>query len=244
MIAMTIIFAGLSSMNLAWFPGEWWLWLLFGLVSEALIVLTTLRDSKFYHRLLDQAIQQEFDLKILRDLELQQKLAKVLEYRDLMVKEIEREADPVLDDYLLNIVNGLEDGITHLYHLAKGLDAYWHDPVIAQDIKTTPQELEKFQRLLAREKPGPVREELVKTVAAKQAQWETLQNLRDTMTKAQFQLENAVAAMGTVYTQVVLLGSKDVHSSRAQRLQENMTEQVRALEDVSTTMNEIYRISD
>lgn len=152
---MTIIFTSLASMNLAWFPGEWWLWLLFGLVGEALIVLTTLRDNKFYQRLLDKAIEQEFDLNKLRDLELQQKLAKVLEYRNLMVKEIEREADPVLDDYLLNIVNGLEDGITHLYHLAKGLDAYWHDPVIAQDIKKTPPRTGEIPEIVGRGKTRP-----------------------------------------------------------------------------------------
>ena len=109
---------------------------------------------------------------------------------------------------------------------------------------TVPKEIERFETLLAREKKETVRAELEKTITAKQAQWNTLQNLRDTMAKAQLQLENTLSAVGTIYTQVVLLGSKDVNSSRAQRLQEDITEQVRALEDIRAAVDEIYQVSD
>jgi hypothetical protein len=63
------------------------------------------------------------------------------------------------------------------------------------------------------------------------------------MAKAQLQLENTLSAMSTVYTQVVLLGAKDVNSSRAQRLQQDMTEQISALEDIGATMDEVYQMS-
>jgi tryptophan 2,3-dioxygenase len=106
-----------------------------------------------------------------------------------------------------------------------------------------PKELENYEKLLDREKEGPVREELEKTVAIKRSQWDTLKNLHNTMAKAQLQLENTLSAMSTVYTQVVLLGAKDVDSSRAQRLQQDMTEQISALEDISATMDEVYQIS-
>jgi len=242
-IAITIIFVGLSLLNLSWFPGKWWLWLLFGLVGEALIMLTTLRDEGLYKQVMDKMFHQEFDIKKLRSPDLRQKLSEALEYRDSIVKEIEREEEPVLDDYLSNVAHGLEDWIAQVYRLAQGLDVYQHDAVIARDMETMPEELEKFEKLLDREKEGSVREELEKTVAIKRSQRDTLDNLRDTMTKAQLQLENTLAAMSTVYTQVVLLGAKDVHSSRAQRLQEDMTEQISALEDISTTMDEVYQTS-
>jgi methyl-accepting chemotaxis protein len=242
-IAITIIFVGLSLLNLSWFPGKWWLWLLFGLVGEALIMLTTLRDEGLYKQVMDKMFHQEFDIKKLRSPDLRQKLSEALEYRDSIVKEIEREEEPVLDDYLSNVAHGLEDWIAQVHRLAQGLDVYQHDAVIARDMEAVPKELEKFEELLAKEKGGAVREELGKTVAIKRSQRDTLDNLRDTMTKAQLQLENTLAAMSTVYTQVVLLGAKDVNSSRAQRLQEDMTEQISALEDISTTMDEVYQTS-
>lgn len=244
-IAITIILAGLSLLNLSWLPGKWWLWLLFGLVGEALIVLTTLRDEGLYKRAMDEMFHREFDINKLRSSDLRQRLSKALEYRDLIVKEIDREEDSVLDDYLSSMARGLEDWIAQVYRLAQGLDVYQHDTVIARDIETVPEELEKYEKLLAEEekKEGSVREELEKTVAIKRSQWDTLRNLRDTMAKAQLQLENTLSAMSTVYTQVVLLGAKDVDSSRAQRLQQDMTEQISALEDIGATMDEVYQMS-
>jgi hypothetical protein len=242
-IAITVIFIGLSLLNLSWLPGKWWLWLLFGLVSEALIMLTTLRDEGLYKQVMDKMFHREFDINKLRNPDLRQKLSKALEYRDSIVKEIEREEEPVLDDYLSNVAHGLEDWIAQVYRLAQGLDVYRHDPVIARDMETVPEELDGFEKLLAREKEASVREELEKTIAIKQSQWDTLKNLRETMAKAQLQLENTLAAMSTVYTQVVLLGAKDVDSSRAQRLQQDMTEQISALADVGATMDEVYQMS-
>jgi len=242
-IAITILFVGLSLLNLPWLPGKWWLWLLFGLVGEALIMLTTLRDEGLYKQVMDEMFHREFDIKRLRSSDLRQKLSKALEYRDLIVKEIEREEDPVLDDYLSNMARGLEDWIAQVYRLAQGLDVYQHDTIITRDMETVEEELAEFEKRLTKEKEGAVREELEKTVATKRSQWDTLKNLRDTMAKAQLQLENTLAAMSTVYTQVVLLGAKDVDSSRAQRLQQDMTEQISALEDIGATMDEVYQMS-
>jgi hypothetical protein len=242
-IAITIILVGLSFLNLSWLPGKWWLWLLFGLVSEALIMLTTLRDEDLYKQVVDKMFRREFDINTLRNPDLRQKLSKALEYRDSIVKEIEREEEPVLDDHLSNVARGLEDWIAQVYRLAQGLDVYRYDPVIARDMETVPEELERFEGLLAKEREASVREELEKTIAIKRSQWDTLKNLRETMAKAQLQLENTLAAMSTVYTQVVLLGAKDVDSSRAQRLQQDMTEQISALEDIGATMDEVYQMS-
>ena len=148
-----------------------------------------------------------------------------------------------MDEHLSDMARGLEDWIGQIYHLAQGLDVYRRDGVIARDMETVPEELEKFEKLLDREKEGAVRGELERTVAIKRSQWDTLKNLRETMAKAQLQLENTLSAMSTVYTQIVLLGAKDVNSSRAQRLQEDMTEQISALADIGATMDEVYQMS-
>jgi hypothetical protein len=47
--------------------------------------------------------------------------------------------------------------------------------------------------------------------------------------------------MGTVYSQMMILGSRDVASGRAQRLQQDITDQVQALQDVVHTMDEVYQ---
>jgi len=240
-IGLTLILGTLSLLGLPWFPGAWWMWLLGGVVGEGLIVLSTLRDSRFYRQVLNEMFHDKFDIGKLRSPELRQKVSKALEYRELISKEIDSKPDPVLDEYLRDAAHGMEDWIGQIYRLAQGLDAYQRDPIIARDTATVPQELEKFKAQLVREKGSPVQAELEKTVSIKQSQWDALRNLRDTMAKAQLQLEDTLSAIGTVYMQIVLIGSKDVNSSRAQRLQQNMVEQVRALQDTSSAMDEVYQ---
>ena len=47
--------------------------------------------------------------------------------------------------------------------------------------------------------------------------------------------------MGTIYSQLLLVGVKDIDSGRAQRLREDITEQVKQLQDVVSSMDEVYR---
>ncbi len=110
-------------------------------------------------------------------------------------------------------------------------------------MKTVPKELAQFKAVLSNERDTAIRQKLEQTLAAKQAQWNTLKNLRETMAKAELQLEQTTATMGTIYMQVVLLGAKDVESTRAQRLQDDMAEQVHAIEDISIAMDEVYSMS-
>jgi hypothetical protein len=212
-------------------------------LGEGLIVLSTLRDQRFYSQVLNEMFHDKYDISKLRSPELRQKVSKALEYRELIAKEIDSKLDPVLDEYLRDAARGMEDWIAQIYRLAQGLDAYQRDPIIARDTAIVPQELEKFKAQLVREKGSAVQAELEKTVSIKQSQWDALRNLRDTMAKAQLQLEDTLSAIGTVYMQIVLLGSKDVNSSRAQRLQQDMDEQVRALQDTSSAMDEVYQNS-
>lgn len=242
-IALTMGMVALALFNFPWFPGEWWMWALFGAAGEAAIILSTLRDSRFHRYVLDRMFYDRYDVKKLRNPELRQKLSKALEYRELLIKEIERKDDPVLDDYLMDMTRKLEDWIAQVYQLAQRLDAYEQDAIIARDLEAVPRDLEKFKALLVREQEAVVRAELEKTISIKQTQWDTLRNLRDTMATARLQLENTLSTIGTVYMQVVLIGSKDVKSSRAQRLQADMTEQVRALQDTSAAMEEVYEYS-
>lgn len=244
-IALTLILTAVSLMgipDLVWFP-QWWMWMLFGLVGEGLIVLSTLRDENFYNQVLNEIFHMRFDISSIRNQELRQKVAKALEYRELIGKEIERKHDPALDEYLTDTARGLEDWIAQVYRLALGLDAYQMDRIIQRDMQAVPQELQKYKELLVREKGSAVQADIERTVSLKQAQWDALNSLRNTMAKAQLQLEDTLTAIGTVYMQVVLLGSKDARSTRAQRLQQDMVEQIRQLQDTSNAMDEIYQSS-
>ena len=79
------------------------------------------------------------------------------------------------------------------------------------------------------------------TLQNEQAQLANLQQLENMMQKAELHMDSTLTAMGTIYSQLLLVGVKDVDSGRAQRLRQDITEQVKQLEDVASSMDEVYR---
>jgi hypothetical protein len=60
------------------------------------------------------------------------------------------------------------------------------------------------------------------------------------MQKVDLQMDSTITALGTVYSQLLLLGTKDVDSGRAQRLRDNIGEQVDQLHDLVNSVDEVY----
>ncbi|MCW1970704.1 MAG: hypothetical protein KIH69_021550 [Anaerolineae bacterium] len=241
-IALSILGAGATALGVPFVPGTWWMWLGFGLVGEAAMIWTTLKDEQLRHRILDEMFRQQFDLKSISLPELRQKLVKALEYRDLLVREIGRKDNGALDSQLLDVTRSMEDWIGQIYRLAQATDVYARDPIIARDLGSVPKELEHFKMQRSQAQSRLVAEELDKTIAIKQQQWESLKSLRDTMAQAQIQLDHTLAAMGTVYMQAKLIGTTEANSGRAQRLQADMLEQVHQLEDTRAAMEEMRNL--
>ncbi len=241
-IALTLVLVTLSVLGLPWFPGVWWMWLAFGLLGEGLIVLSSLRDPRFYQQVMDEVFHEKFDVRRLRNKDLRQKVVKALDYREQIAQEIDRKKDEVLDEYLRDTAHGLEDWIAQVYRLALSLDDD-RDAMIAREMASVQQEITRYRAELVRQKGTAVQADVEKTLSIKQSQLTALSSLRDTREKARLQLEDTLSAISTVYTQVVLLGSKDVNSAHAQRLQQDMVDQVRALQDTSDAMDEVYQSS-
>jgi hypothetical protein len=63
------------------------------------------------------------------------------------------------------------------------------------------------------------------------------------MQRAELQLESTLSALGTVYSQTLLVDAKDMDSGRAKRLRKDVSDQVDELKDLLTTMDEVYQDS-
>ncbi|MCS7060934.1 MAG: hypothetical protein RMN25_07180, partial [Anaerolineae bacterium] len=82
--------------------------------------------------------------------------------------------------------------------------------------------------------------EIRDTIARRQAQVASLDKLADTMSRAELQIENTLTALGTVYSQLLLIDARDVNSARTQRLRESIVDQVHSLQDLLTSIEEVY----
>ena len=93
---------------------------------------------------------------------------------------------------------------------------------------------------LKRENDPRVRATLEETLCAKEVQLSNLEQLDNSMQRAELQLEHTLTAMGTIYSQLLLVRAKDVDSGRAVRLRDEVAEEVHGLQDVLDSMDEVY----
>ena len=68
-----------------------------------------------------------------------------------------------------------------------------------------PQAIKQLQVKLAAETDASVKQDIQDTLSRRQEQYKTLKNLDNAMDRAELQLENTLTALGTVYSQMLLL---------------------------------------
>jgi hypothetical protein len=237
-----IVLPALTLLLGSWIPWlPWWIWLLVGAVAETAILWASLSDEATAARVVAEMFRHQFDPRTLRQTQLRDRVEKALEYRARIEEVVQRTQKGVLREHLAETARQITIWIEQVYALARRLDAYESDPVLKQDLRSVPLAIKNFNSRLDLEDDRAVQAQLRETIASKEAQWANLQRLQNTMEKAEYQLENTLAAMGTVYAQLQLMGAKDVDSGRAQRLREDIAEQVTALQDVLETMDEVYK---
>jgi hypothetical protein len=243
-IAMTIVLTGLG---LAGFNPlkslEWWqpwYWLVFGLIAEALIFFSTLTDPEEGRKAVAAMLEEQFNPRVLKNRALSERIARALEYRQEIEKLILQTGSGLLRSHLEDDARQVDRWLEYIYRLAQRLDGYYRDKVIKQDMKSVPLAIKNYHARLQMEDDPAVREQMERTIAQKEAQWQALQRLENTMEKAEFQLESTLTSLGTVYSQIRNIEARDVDSGRVARLSQDIADQVAELEDIEQAMDQVY----
>jgi hypothetical protein len=237
-IAGTLLLTVFLPRPFAWWP--WWGWLALGVVAEALIVYTSLTDLDTAAAVVAGIFREQFDPRQVQDNGLRGKLIQAVEYRERIDRGVRQQRENVLREHLQDMAGGIDDWISQMFRLARRLDAYRSDHVIARDQKDVPKEIENLSARLRLETDAAVRQQMEATLAGRIAHRRSLTKLDDTMTRAELQMDHSLAALGTVYSQILLMGAREVDSGRAQRLREDIRQQVLSLQDVVDSINEVY----
>jgi len=243
-IALTILFTAYGGVGVvqdgltAW---PWWWFLVGGIVMWLALFVSIVTDPTANAKAVADLLRHEFDPKELQSEAGRDKMNKALEYRRRIAETIARTREGVLRDHLRDTADQIDEWIGNLYQLAQRLDAYEGDDVIRQDMRSVPLAIQNLQAKLKVEDDASVRERMQQTIESKRAQLANLNQLENMMQKAELQMDSTVTAMGTIYSQLLLVGVKDVDSGRAQRLREDISEQVKQLHDVVSSMDEVYR---
>lgn len=219
---------------------QWWFWLVLGALGEIGLVWSSVKDPEFRARAVGEMFREKFEPREIKNNALRTRVEKALDYRERIDEVIAKSREGVMRDHMADVSQGTTDWMENIFRLANRLDAYMADEMLRQDLQSVEPSIEALKKRLALEEDDTVKRQISQTIAQKQIQRDNLHKLQNVMEQAQFQLESTITAMGTVYSQMMLLGSRDVAAGRAERLQQDIDDQVQALQDVVQTMDEVY----
>ena len=221
-----------------WWPA--WGWLTLTFFGAAAVTGTSLTNPAIAHRLLLDDFQGKFHPALIRDPELRRDVEMSMEYQRRIEHRVRNKESNILWDSPEETANQLEDWIETIYQLSLRLDAYRRDELLAQQRANVPKALANRRDRRQRESNEALQKESDLSIASTQKQWEALQALDFMMKKAEIQLEQSLAALATVNSQVGLIEAQDADTGRTGRIRSDIHEQVNRLNDLVASINEVY----
>ena len=143
---------------------------------------------------------------------------------------------------MTSIVPMLEGWEARVGQLADRLVNFETDKLIQRDIKEVPSNIERMQALWEAETDPATRKQIERTLAGYKEQQAQLEALALLMRRTRFVLDDTLASMGTIYSQVQVLDAMDIDSARAARIGEEIQEQVDKLNDVLSAFSDVNQL--
>jgi hypothetical protein len=223
------------------FPG-WpiWVWPAVGLISEIAVIVSSLTDKAELQKVMESLFREKYTTAGIRDRALREKLNEAEQYRQRIQQVVGQQKSGVLRDRLVETTSEVYDWIANMVTLARRVDSYRADDIIKRDSASIAQEIATLQKRMNQPQDERVRDQMATTLESKRQFAENLTELANRMQRADLQLDHSLAALGTVYSQLLLIGSKDVDSDRAERLRSDIRDEVSALQDLVESLNEVY----
>jgi len=216
-------------------------WLIAIIPIWLVIVTANIVSKQSGEQAASQVLRDEYDVGHITSTSLRTVVAQAIAYRERIDKAVSQFDSPVMRGRLQDVANQVDAWVGSIYTLAKRLDTYRNDSIISTDLNTVPQSIKQLQTRFTAETDQTVKKDIGETIARRQDQLTTLNNLRTSMDRAELQLENTLTALGTVYSQTLLLDARDVDNSKTQRLRDSISEHVASLNDLQSSLDEVYQ---
>ena len=139
-----------------------------------------------------------------------------------------------------NLISGINDWIAHMYNLANRIDHFENNDLAARDLQLVPRKIERVKQRVTQVKDEHTRRDLQGQLQMLQRQLISLEASASTIKRAEIQLESTLSALGTVYAQMSLLGTKDANSAKGQRLSVEIQDEIDKLQDTIDAMDEVH----
>lgn len=139
-------------------------------------------------------------------------------------------------------LQGLADNVRQWTQAITGLiervDKFQRDTIIQQDLEQVPQSIDALKARLSAENDPDLQHELELSLANRQKQLASLQQLRTTMQRAEIKIEQTLSSLGTIYSQI-LTGQSTDQVADYSHLSAEAEEEVRVLQDYLEALEEV-----
>ncbi len=238
LIGLTVLLTFFLPRPFPWWPI--WGWAALGMLGVLAIIVSTFTDTETGVQVQLDLFQEQLNPRKVVDPQLRQEVETALEYQRRIEAYIAKQRPGVLRDRLQDTASQIADWVSHIYQLALRLDAYRHDPLLEQERRSVPRELDALISRQRVETNQEVKKQLDAVIESKRKQWDSLNALNGRMEQAELQLEQSNTALATVYSQAQLINAQDIESGRSDRLRRDIQDQIARLNDLVSSINEVY----
>lgn len=241
LLVTMILFLFVNDINLPVIQWQPWFWLILGGIAEATLVFSAITDPEETAEAMAREFEAKYDIGEIRNRTGRERLKSALEYRRNMLKLVKRH-DGAMKISLRQTVDDINAWIAHMYDLALHIDAFEGNEIVERDLKSVPEKIRKVRQRIDIEKDERVRQDLENQLKQLEQQRQNLEATLNSVKRAEIQLESTLASLGTIYAQMSLLGTKEVDSTRAQRLRLEIQDEVASLQDTIEAMDDVQQL--
>jgi hypothetical protein len=164
------------------------------------------------------------------------------DYRRRITALIRQRKNGPLKDALLPVIDEIEAWEGRICQLTGWLAGFESDTTMQRDLRETPVAIDRLQSLLLEENDPEVQAQMNETLAGYREQQAHLGQLQSAARQVRLKLDEALSAMGLIYSQLQLLSVKELDKGSARRISEDIQEQTERLDDMLLSVGEVYSL--
>lgn len=168
---------------------------------------------------------------------------RAVSYRRKIQSLIKNRRPGPIAERMNGVFQKLKNWEERVGQLADRLALYENDELIQRDVRETPGHIARLQRQLSQETEPDMRQQVQRTLAAYEEQLRQLDLLARVMKRTRLNLDDTLAAMGTVYSQLQVLNAMDIDGPTAARISDDVDREVDRLNDLLAAMSDVYATS-
>lgn len=233
-----ILFLFVRDVSLSFIEWQPWFWLVLGGLTQTVLVASTLADPEATEQALAEDFEREYDLRNIRNRASRERLREAFEYRRNMLK-LADAARGAMRTRKRTLVSDINDWIAHMYNLANRIDHFEDNELAARNLQQVPRKIAEVKRAIQADTNELTRQDRRRHLDMLQKQLMSLEASARTIKRAEIHIESTLSALGAVYAQMSLLGTKDTGSTRGQRLSVEIKDEIDKLQDTIDAMDEV-----